>query len=277
MIRRRTALALTMGAASALLGQPASAQTLSTLDSIRRSKRLRIGVATAEPWFSKDPMTDAWGGVGVQMGKALATDLGVEMVPVETTWANAIAALQANQIDIMFLLDPTEERRKAIDFPEAPLCYYAMGALARADSTLKAWSDLDKPTVRLGVTLGTSVDRVLTEQLKTAAISRFSNNDEAIAAFAARRVDVVAQFHPALVLQYARLRVGKVTLPTPVAPVAGGAGVRKENNPTFRDLVSDRFAADYKAGKPQAYFAEYLKSKGIEAGSVPGLIKEQWV
>lgn len=277
MIRRRTALALTLGAASARLGQPASAQTLSTLDSIKQSKRLRIGVATAEPWFSKDPMTDAWGGVGIQMGKALATDLGVEMVPVETTWANAIAALQANQIDIMFLLDPTEERRKAIDFPEAPLCYYAMGALTRADSKLKAWSDLDKPNVRLGVTLGTSVDRMLTERLKTAAISRFSNNDEAIAAFAARRVDVVAQFHPALVLQYARLRVGKVVLPTPVDPVAGGAGVRKEDSPTFRNLVSDRFVADYKAGKPQAYFAEYLKSKGVDAGSVPGLIKEQWV
>lgn len=276
MIQRRTALGLAAGALGGMRIRPASADSSSTLDSIKQSKKLRVGVATAEPWFSKDPMSGGWDGVGVRMGKELATALGVEMVPVETTWANAIAALQANQIDIMFFLDPTEERRKAIDFPAAPLCYYAMGALTRADDPLKAWSDLDKSSVRLGVTLGTSVDRLLTEKLKATSISRFSNNDEAIAAFAARRVDVVAQFHPALILQYARLRVGKVVLPTPVDPVAGGAGVRKEENPAFRDLVNDRFAADYKAGKPQAFFAEYLKSKNVDPASVPGLIRENW-
>jgi polar amino acid transport system substrate-binding protein len=275
-IDRRTFLAGAALASTAIAGSPARAQGASTLERIKQGKKLRIGVTSAEPWFAKDPMSGAWSGVGISVGKQLAADLGVELVPVETTWANAIAALQADQIDTMFVLDPTEERRKAIDFPAAPLFYYAMGALTRDGTAIKSWAELDKPETRIGVTLGTSVDRSVTETLKSASISRFSNNDEAIAAFAARRVDVVAQFHPALVVQYARLRAGKVVLPTPVTPVATSAGVRKEADPAFRDWLSGKFAEYYAAAKPQAFFADYLKTKGIDAGGIPGLVKEQW-
>lgn len=276
-IQRRQFLTLTAAAAGLSLASPALAQgAATTLDRVKQSKRLRIGVTSAEPWFFKDPMSGTWSGVGVSIGQQLATDLGVEMVPVETTWANCVAALQADQIDVMFVLDPTEERRKAIDFPQAPLFYYALGALVKQDAAIRTWADLDKVGLRVGVTLGTSVDRTVTETLKAASISRFSNNDEAIAAFAARRVDVVAQFHPALVVQYARLRLGKVVLPEPVTAVATSAGLRKEDNPAFRDWMSQKFAEYYQAGKPQAFFADYLKTKGIDASTVPGLVRERW-
>ncbi len=275
-VSRRSTVILGATAAGTMLTIQTSAQALSSLDVIKKSGKLRVGVATAEPWFSKDPMTGTWSGVCVEMGKQLAADIGVEMVPVETTFANAVAALQAEQIDIMYVMDPTEERRKAIDFPAAPLCYYALGVLAKADSTVTAWTDLDKPSVRVGVTLGTTMDKFVTSTLKTSTISRFSNNDEAIAAFAARRVDVVAQFHPALVVQYSRLKVGKVILPAPVEPVASSAGVRKASDTTFRDFVSERFAANYAADKPQTSFVSYMKSKGIDPTSVPGLNKDRW-
>jgi polar amino acid transport system substrate-binding protein len=277
MINKRDFLALTGGLVGSVISSPSWTQNApTTLDRIKASKKLRIGVTSAEPWFAKDPMSGNWTGIGISIGQQLAADLGVEMEPVETTWANAIAALQADQIDVMFVLDPTDERRKAIDFPDAPLFYYALGALHRDTGALKSWSELDKPDVRIGVTLGTSVDRVVTEMLKSANISRFSTNDEAIAAFAARRVDVVAQFHPALVVQYARLRIGQVALPQPIQPVATSAGVRKEQDPAFRNWLSERFAAYYTNGKPQRFFADYLASKGIDASTVPGLVKEQW-
>jgi polar amino acid transport system substrate-binding protein len=276
-IDRRHFLVLTGAIAGSVTTLPAWAQHApSTLDQVKATKKLRIGVTSAEPWFFKDPMSGTWSGVGISMGKALASDLGVEMVPVETTWANAIAALQANQIDTMFVLDPTPERRLAIDFPASPMFYYALGALVKTDSTVTQWSDLDKPGTRIAVTLGTSIDRIVTGTLKSATISRFANNDEAVAAFAAHRVDVVAQFHPALVVQFARLRLGKVVLPKPVDPVATSAGVRKEEPPAFRDWLSQKFAEYYKEGKPQQFFAAYLKSRGIDPSKVPGLEKEQW-
>lgn len=272
---RRTFIGVS-GAVLAGIGIPGFAQDASTLDRIRQDKQLRIGVTSAEPWFFKDPMTEKWTGVGVAMGEKLAANLGATLVPVETTWANAVAALQANQIDLMFVLDPTEERKKAIDFPEAPLFYYAMGALVAGDSPAKSWDDIDKAGTRIGVTLGTSLDKNITGMVKNAEINRFSNNDEAIAAFASKRVDVVVQFHPALVVQYSRLKLGKVILPNPVNPVQTSAGLRKETNPAFRDWVSQQFATLYKDRVPDQIFGAYLKSKNIDPTGTPGLVKEAW-
>ena len=274
--RRQFALWGVSAAAASTLALPSLAQGSDVLGTIKSSGKLRVGVTSAEPWFFKDPISEEWSGVGVQMGKRLAEALGVEMVPVETSWANSVAALQAGQMDIMFVLDPTEERKKALDFPEAPLFYYALGALVQPDSVAKTWDELDQKGVRIAVTLGTSVDKTMTERMKTAEISRFSSNDEAVAAFAARRVDVVAQFHPALVVQYARLRQGKVILPTPVTPVATSAGLAKAADPSLRDWVSQQFVALYSAGVPDQIFKEYLTGKGIDPSGIPGLIKEQW-
>jgi hypothetical protein len=113
-------LALATAAVANFNSSPVFAQDASTLDQVKAKKQLRIGVTSAEPWFFKDPISEKWTGIGIARGEKLAANLGVEMVPVETTWANAVAALQANQIDLMFVLDPTDERKKAIDFPDAP-------------------------------------------------------------------------------------------------------------------------------------------------------------
>src|SRR3954469_15242036 len=113
---RRKFLAFATIAAANLKSASASvfAQGASTLEQIKAKKQLRIGVTSAEPWFFKDPISEKWTGVGISMGEKLAANLGVELLPVETTWANSVAALQANQIDLMFVLDPTEERKKAV-------------------------------------------------------------------------------------------------------------------------------------------------------------------
>ena len=136
MLGRRRFLAITgavAGSATFGLGTLASgtarAAEASTLDRIKASKTIRIGVASAEPWFFKDPMSGTWTGVGIDIGQQLAHDLGVRMVPVETTWANAVAALQVNQIDVMFVLDPTPERRQAIA-RSASFCLMALSARA---------------------------------------------------------------------------------------------------------------------------------------------------
>lgn len=274
-MNRRTLLILA-ATASLSAAMPALSQDSGTMAQVRETGQLRIGVTSAEPWFYKDPMSEQWTGVGVSMGERMAEELGVEMVPVETSWANAVAGLQANQFDLMFVLDPTEERRAAIDFPENPLFYYAMGALVAEDSTASTWQDLDTAEMRLGVTMGTSLDRNVTEMMANAEINRFASNDEAIAAFAAGRVDAVVQFHPALIVQYSRLKLGKVLLPTPVDPVETSVGLRKEDSAEFRDWVNTTLGTFYENGVPDEMFQAYLSSKGISPEGIPGLEKEAW-
>ena len=66
----------------------------------------------------------------VSIGKAMAEELEVELEMVEVTWATAIAALQADKIDMMFL-DATPKRAMVVDYPFQPLLYISLAVLAR--------------------------------------------------------------------------------------------------------------------------------------------------
>jgi polar amino acid transport system substrate-binding protein len=258
-------------AVSALAQQPAS-----TWEQIKQRGELRIGVTPGEPWYFKDPASGQWSGIGYRMGEQIAKDLGVKLVPVETTWGNSVAAIQANQIDVMFVLDPTEERKKAIDFPDQPFFWYAEGVLLRDGMQARNWQDLDRPDVRLAVTLGTAPDRDVTQRLTKAKIERFQNMDEAIAAFYSGRVDGAAFYHPALVMQQARVRKGAVVIPQPVVALSTSAGIRREDDKRFRDFLGQEFDKYYKSGETQKFYEQFLASRGVDAHKAPPIVKEQW-
>jgi polar amino acid transport system substrate-binding protein len=266
---------LAIAATEALSPQGALAQQ-STWQQIKSSGELRIGVTPGEPWYFKDPASGQWSGIGFRMGQQIAQDLGVKLVPVETTWGNSVAALQANQIDVMFVLDPTEERKKAIDFPDAPFFWYAQGVLVRDGLNVKSWADLNNEGVKLAVTLGTAPDRDISQRLPKAKIERFQNMDEAIAAFYSGRVDGAGFYHPALVMQQARVRKGKVVIPQPVVALSTSAGIRREDDKQFRDFLSTEFEKYYKNGETETFYEDFLKSRGIDPKSAPPVVKERW-
>ena len=150
--RRQSLHALAAAPLSLLLPSSAHAQAGGTLTQVKQRGALRVGVTQAPPWYSKDPKSGEWSsGVGVSMGKAMATALGVKFEAVEVTWGTAIAALQGNKIDIMYMMDATPERAQAVDFPTSPLLFYSMAVLARYDLAVKTWEDLNQPSVRISV------------------------------------------------------------------------------------------------------------------------------
>jgi len=270
----RAIVAIALGAFAT--GSALAQQATSTWQQIKQRGELRIGVTPGEPWYFKDPASGQWSGIGYRMGQQIAKDMGVKLVPVETTWGNSVAAIQANQIDVMFVLDATDERKKAIDFPDAPFFWYAQGVLLRDGLQAASWSDLDRDTVRIAVTLGTAPDRDLTKRLTKAKIERFQNMDEAIAAFYSGRVDGAAFYHPALVMQQARVKKGHVVIPQPVVALATSAGIRREDDKTFRDFLDKEFDKYYKDGQTQKFYEEFLAFRNIDVKKAPPIIKEQW-
>jgi polar amino acid transport system substrate-binding protein len=257
---------------AALLGAPSLAYAATTtMDQIKQTKELRIGVAPGDPWYFKDPISGQWSGVGVMIGQVIAKDLGAKLVPVETTWGSAVAGLQANQIDVMFVLDPTVERKKALDFPASPLLWEKQAVLVRPGLDVKNWPDLNKSSIKLGTTLGTATDRFITAKLPDTHIERFANTDEAVAAFMAGRIDGIAFYHPALVIVYSHIRRGKVVVPEPAEEIATSAGVRKESDPAFKQFLDKEFEKYYKDGTIQNIYAQYLKTKGIDPTTVPSV------
>ncbi|MFM0089290.1 transporter substrate-binding domain-containing protein [Paraburkholderia sediminicola] len=246
----------------------------STMEQIKQTKQFRIGVAPGDPWYFKDPMTGQWTGVGVMMGQQIAKDLGAQLVTVETTYGNAVAGLQANQMDAMFVLDATDERKKALDFPANPMLWYKQGVLIRPGVNASTWDALNNSNVHLGVSLGTATDRDLTKRLPNAHIERFANTDEAVAAFMAGRIDGIAFYHPALVIAYSHIHKGTVVVPTPVVALPTSAGIRKESDPAFKDFLNKEFAKYYNDGTVQRMYADYLKTKGIDPSTVPTVMEK---
>ena len=270
--RRKVLVGAALGFAAGAL-PPLGAQA-GTIEETKKRGTFRVGVTQAPPWFSKDPKTGQWSsGLGISMGKAMADALGAKLETVEVSWGNAIAALQSDKIDIMFMLDATPERKQAVDFPESPLLYYSLAVLARDDLTAKTWEDLNKPGVRIAVPQASSMDRFVSEHTAKADLQRFPDNAAAIAAFQSGRVDAVCLFHPPLLAARQRLGKGKIVVPTPAQSQASSAAIRK-NDPEFVAWVDKQLAGFYKSGQTQKWYEAALSDFGLDPALAPPVMKE---
>jgi polar amino acid transport system substrate-binding protein len=269
-INRRKVLAGTI-AATTLPLLPAYA---GTIEETKKRGTFRVGVTQAPPWYSKDPKTGQWSsGLGISMGKAMADALDAKLETVEVSWGTAIAALQSDKIDIMFMLDATPERKQAVDFPESPLLYYSLAVLARDDLAAKTWEELNKPGVRIAVPQASSMDRFVSEHAAKADLQRFPDNAAAIAAFQSGRVDAVCLFHPPLLAARQRLGKGKIVVPTPAQSQPSSAAIRK-NDPEFLAWVDKQLAAFYKSGQTQKWYEAALTDFGLDPKLAPPVMKE---
>lgn len=272
-IHRRSLIAV-LAAGSGVLALPFAARADGTLDEVKKRGTLRVGVTQAPPWYSKDPKTGEWSsGVGVFMGKAMAQTLGAKFEPVEVSWGNAIAALQGNKIDLMFVLDATAERKQAVDFPEVPLLWYSLAVLARDDLAVKTWEDLNKPGLKLSCAQATTVDAFLTKNTPKADIQRFPGNVEAIAAFQSGRVDAVGMFHPPLLAARQKLGKGKLVVPTPAESVASSVAARK-GDVAFVAWIDKAVGEYYRSGQTEKWYEQSLSDFGLDPKTVPPIMKE---
>ena len=262
--------------AGLVLSTSAGAQSASTWDAIQESGTLRVGATQAPPWYFKDPATGEWSGLGISVGSAMAETMGVELEPVEVTWGTAISALQANQIDIMFVLDATPTRALAVDFPSAPLLYYALAVLADDDLSIENWTDLNNSDITLAVTQGTTMDVYVTERLTEATILRFPTNGESVAAFQSGRANAVSLFHPPLIAMRQKIGRGQIVLPKPIRQSTSSAALRRDADNRFRDWVSTAISYYYHTGQTQVWYEEFLTEFGVDPDTVPPIRREEW-
>jgi polar amino acid transport system substrate-binding protein len=272
-INRRSLLTV-LAAGSGVLAMPFAARADGTLEAVKKRGTLRVGVTQAPPWFSKDPKSGQWSsGLGVFFGKAMADKLGVKMETVEVSWGNSIAALQADKIDIMFMIDATPERKQAVDFPETPLLWYALAALTRDDLAVKTWEDLNKAGVKIAVPQASSMDRFVTAHTSKADIQRFPDNAAAIAAFQSGRVDAVVLFHPPLLAARQKLGKGKLVVPTPAEWQASSTALRKGDT-EFATWVNQQLAENYKSGQTEKWYEQAVADFGLDPKLAPPVMKE---
>ena len=108
-------------------------------------------------------------GVSIELGHELARRLGVpaEIIVFQRV-AEVVEALAAGRADFT-VTNATPARARDVDFTP-PLLALELGYLALPDSPVRTLADVDQPGMRIGVSLGSTSQGVLTRELKQARV-----------------------------------------------------------------------------------------------------------
>ena len=127
----------------------------STLDKILQSGTLKVGTTGDFPgWSFKNTTTNEYEGFDIDVAKALATDMGVEIEFVPTDWKNLVSGVVANKYYMTSSASITTKRAMQAGYSDS---YYGTGTVAmtlkkNADK-FNGWDSVNGTPV--AVTLGT--------------------------------------------------------------------------------------------------------------------------
>jgi polar amino acid transport system substrate-binding protein len=177
------------GLALAQQAAPANAAA-NTLDEVVRRGRLIVAIGLGAPPFGTTNAQMQPDGYDVDVARALARDMGVELEIVPTTAQNRIPYLQTSRVDLVISsFSVTAERARAIAFT-IPYGGLQQVAVARRDLALASTADLAGK--RIGVARGTTNDTLVTQlNPQGARISRYDDDALASQALLSRQVDVI--------------------------------------------------------------------------------------
>ena len=171
---------LTVAAFGLAAAAAAQAQTSPTIERIRSEGVLRVAMADSPPSQSKNPATNEWEGMNVEMARNLAEAMGVELEIVDSTWATLIPGLMAEQYDICMVdMFATPERAQTVVFTDS---YNTLGYsfLVAGDAPFETWRDLNSPDVVVATLSGTSGEPFVQQYLPEAEMrSMVSDNNYA--------------------------------------------------------------------------------------------------
>ena len=131
-----------------------------------RAGNIRVGLF-ASFVYTKNPATGELRGVGIEIARALAARLGVEVLLVERSDPSEIVeCLKAGTCDVA-LLGITAGRAAEVDF-SPPYLQADLTYLVPAGSSVRRVADADQPGVRIAVVRNHAMDFALRGKLKQA-------------------------------------------------------------------------------------------------------------
>lgn len=139
-------------------GGNANSNVYRTLDEIKESGTINIGVFSDKNPFGYVDENGAYQGYDIYLAERLGEDLGVDINYVSTEAANRIEFLKTGKVDVILAnFTVTPERAEEVDFA-APYMNVALGVIApngSAITTLDEWNPEDEMIVISGTTAQT--------------------------------------------------------------------------------------------------------------------------
>lgn len=156
--------------------------SIDTVATIRKRGTLRVGVVANEPFVMRDASGEL-AGFSIDLGRQLATDLGVNVEFVVTSWTQVIADLVGNHFDVIACgLWITPARALVVNF-STPTSVGAMSLVASKSlaASMKTRQDFDRPDVRLVVYAGSSQEGVATRLFPKATLVKIEGDADPLA------------------------------------------------------------------------------------------------
>ncbi len=157
------------------------------LAAIQKAGKIVVGIeGNYPPYTYHDPKTNELVGLDVDLAKAIAEKLGVEVEFVEAPWDSLLIGIDSGRLDtVINAVTPTDERREKYDFSKS---YYFVPRqiVVRGDETrINSIADLKGKTVACN----TTNDIVPWLQEQGATVAAIDTGDEALQMLTSGRAD----------------------------------------------------------------------------------------
>jgi polar amino acid transport system substrate-binding protein len=161
----------------------------STLEEIKARGKIYIGTDATYPPMEFHDESGEIVGFDIDLGRAIAEELGVEAVFIDTAWDGIFPALDAGKFDIIISSTSiTEERLKSKEMSDP---YYVTSqaiAVRKDNTTIRGPEDLKGKVV--AVQIGTTGDLAVSE-MEGVTVKRFDTIDKAYMEVLNGRADAV--------------------------------------------------------------------------------------
>lgn len=160
----------------------ASSAVYRTLDEIKASGTIRIGVFSDKNPFGYVDENGEYAGYDVELANRLVEDLGVNVEYVSTEAANRVEYLETGKVDVILAnFTVTEERAQKVDFC-LPYMNVALGVVSHDDNVITDLSQIGANDKVIVIT-GTTAETYLTKNNPNIKLQKFETYANAKTAF----------------------------------------------------------------------------------------------
>jgi len=246
-----------------------------TLDEIKESGTINIGVFSDKSPFGYVDENGEYQGYDVYFAERIGKDLGVDINYVSTEAASRIEYLQTGKVDIILAnFTVTEERAEEVDF-SLPYMNVALGVVSHDDNVVTSLDNFPEDE-EIIVISGTTAETYLEKNYPNIKLQKYDAYAEAKTAFENRNAIAWANDNTEVIAFAIENEGYEVGIPSLGSADTIAPAVTKGNS-SLLDWLNDEiktigaenfFHADYEATLLDTYGADYEDTLVVEGGEV---------
>lgn len=250
--------------ASANTNNKTETSTEDVVAKIKEKGKIVLGTSADYPpyeFHKTEGSNDEIVGIDVEIAKAVAEDLGVELEIKDMSFDGLIAALNVGDMDFVLSgMAATEERKNAVDFSNA---YNEQGQvlLVRSEDKDKYKTVDDLKGAKIGTQLGTTQETYANENFKDSEVKSIQDTGNMMMELKNKTFDVVFM-SKAPAEKFAQMQDGLVTVDIGVPNEPGFSAAVKKGNTALVDEINSVIDKLNSEGKIQAWIEQYSQEAG---------------